>query len=101
MNECTMIFAIDILFVLNGSMNAGNVNDVDINGQQYNLGTLGSESKLMRAEQTIGLFYITLFMGNMITQISIILYNQIRLLKLQCRKNKAIWMRNEKRERAF
>ena len=32
MNECTMIFAIDILYSLYGAMNIGNVNDVDING---------------------------------------------------------------------
>ena len=66
LNECTLIFVIEVLFVFTDVMNAGNINDA-------NMGTVGTIADLESARQMAGVFYITLFVSNITIHLGIML----------------------------
>ena len=100
-NEAVLIFVIDSFFAFTSVINAGNVNDIDMNGNRTNFGNIGSEENLEEARSLAGWVYIMLFVGNILIHITFMLINIGRMTKLKCKRSIAIGKRNLSREKAF
>ena len=73
LNEVILILVIESLYLFTSVMNAGNVNDVDLFGNQYNNGTSGSVENLEKARLYAGYYYISLFITNIAIQLFFLL----------------------------
>ena len=94
LNECTLIFVIEVLFVFTDIMNAGNINDA-------NLGTVGTLTDLESARQMAGVIYMALFVSNITIHLATMLYFTLRHYKLTCALQHTLWKRKVNREKAF
>ena len=101
LNEATLILIIYSLYSFTDVMNAGNVNDVDMHGNKYNKGTLGSFENLNLARFYAGYLLIFIFSVDIGAHCLIIIDNTARITKLRIIQMNAIYKRHKKREKEF